>query len=105
MIRRPPRSTLSSSSAASDVYKRQPGQEPADVLDTFASSYYNKAYMWPGLKAHWRTRETSPETTFDQGRIMGGGSTVMGQIALRGTPDDYDEWAQLGAAGWGWNAV
>jgi len=75
------------------------------VLDTFASSYYNKAYIWPGLKAHWRTRETSPETTFDQGRIMGGGSTVMGQIALRGTPDDYDEWARLGAAGWGWSEV
>jgi len=82
-----------------------PGHEPADVLDTFASSYYNKAYMWPGLKAHWRTRETSPETTFDQGRIMGGGSTVMGMVALRGTPDDYDEWARLGAAGWGWNEV
>ena len=82
-----------------------PGQEPADVLDTFASSYYNKAYMWPGLKAHWRTRETSPETTFDQGRIMGGGSTVMGQIALRGTPADYDEWVQLGAEGWSWREV
>jgi 5-(hydroxymethyl)furfural/furfural oxidase len=82
-----------------------PGHEPVDVLDTFASSYYNKAYMWPGLKAHWRTRETSPETTFDQGRIMGGGSSVMGQIALRGTPADYDEWAELGAAGWGWNEV
>ena len=61
--------------------------------------------MWPGLKAHWRTRETSPETTFDQGRIMGGGSTVMGMIALRGTPADYDEWAELGAAGWGWSEV
>ena len=36
---------------------------------------------------------------------MGGGSSVMGQIALRGTPDDYDEWAELGAAGWGWNEV
>ena len=82
-----------------------PGHEPADVLDTFASSYYNKAYMWPGLKAHWRTRETSSETTFDQGRIMGGGSTVMGQIALRGTPADYDEWARLGAAGWSWREV
>jgi 5-(hydroxymethyl)furfural/furfural oxidase len=82
-----------------------PGHEPADVLDTFASSYYNKAYMWPGLKAHWRTRETSPEITFDQGRIMGGSSTVMGMIALRGTPDDYDEWARLGAAGWGWSEV
>lgn len=83
----------------------QPGREPADVLDTFASSYYNKSYKWPGLKAHWRTRETSPETIFDQGRIMGGGSSIMGQIALRGMPADYDEWAELGAAGWSWREV
>src|SRR5664280_3674273 len=32
MIRRPPRSTLSSSSAASDVYKRQSGNRPVVVL-------------------------------------------------------------------------
>src|SRR5665648_1007782 len=32
MIRRPPRSTLSSSSAASDVYKRQEPGSPADPL-------------------------------------------------------------------------
>eukprot|EP00658_Telonema_sp_P-2_P041542 TRINITY_DN2972_c0_g1_i3.p1 TRINITY_DN2972_c0_g1~~TRINITY_DN2972_c0_g1_i3.p1 ORF type:complete len:274 (+),score=73.46 TRINITY_DN2972_c0_g1_i3:127-948(+) len=31
MIRRPPRSTLSSSSAASDVYKRQPKNSPEDA--------------------------------------------------------------------------
>jgi 5-(hydroxymethyl)furfural/furfural oxidase len=82
-----------------------PGAEPADVLDTFASSYYNKSYMWPDLRAHWRTRETSPEVGFDQARIMGGGSTVMGMVALRGTPDDYDEWEQLGAKGWSWRSV
>jgi len=82
-----------------------PGAEPADVLDTFASSYYNKGYMWPGLKCHWRTRETSPATAYDQARIMGGGSSVMGMVALRGTPDDYAEWVELGAAGWGWDAV
>jgi 5-(hydroxymethyl)furfural/furfural oxidase len=82
-----------------------PGHEPADVLDTYTSSYYNSAYKWPGLKAHWRTRDTSPEVTFDQGQVMGGGSTVMGMIALRGTPDDYDTWEKLGAAGWGWNDV
>jgi 5-(hydroxymethyl)furfural/furfural oxidase len=82
-----------------------PGHEPADVLDTYTSSYYNSAYKWPGLKAHWRTRETSPEVTFDQGRIMGGGSSVMGMIALRGLPDDYDGWERLGASGWGWNDV
>jgi 5-(hydroxymethyl)furfural/furfural oxidase len=82
-----------------------PGHEPADVLDTYASSYYNKAYKWPGLKAHWRTRDNSPEVTYDQGRIMGGGSSVMGMIALRGTPDDYDGWERLGATGWGWKDV
>jgi len=82
-----------------------PGAEPADVLDTFASSYYNKAYMWPGLKCHWRRRENSPATAYDQARIMGGGSSVMGMVALRGTPDDYAEWVELGAAGWGWDDV
>jgi 5-(hydroxymethyl)furfural/furfural oxidase len=82
-----------------------PGHEPADVLDTYASSYYNKSYKWPGLKAHWRRRDNSPEVTFDQGRVMGGGSAVMGMIALRGMPDDYDGWERLGAKGWGWNDV
>jgi 5-(hydroxymethyl)furfural/furfural oxidase len=82
-----------------------PGREPADILDTYASSYYNSSYKWPGLKAHWRTGETSPEVPYDQARVMGGGSSVMGMIALRGTPNDYDEWERLGAAGWGWNDV
>jgi 5-(hydroxymethyl)furfural/furfural oxidase len=82
-----------------------PGAEPGDVLDTFASSYYNKAYMWPGLKAHWRRYDNSPATTFDQARIMGGGSSVMGMVALRGMPDDYDDWERSGAQGWAWADV
>ena len=82
-----------------------PGREPADVADTFASSYYNKSYMWPGLKAHWRTRENSPLVTFDQARLMGGGSSVMGMVALRGLPEDYDDWERMGAAGWSWQDV
>ena len=82
-----------------------PGQEPADILDTYPSSYYNKSYMWPALKVHWRERHNSPATGFDQARIIGGGSSVMGMVALRGTPDDYDEWERLGAAGWGWDGV
>ena len=36
---------------------------------------------------------------------MGGGSSVMGMVAYRGTPDDYHEWEALGATGWGWNDV
>ncbi len=82
-----------------------PGSEPADVLDTFASSYYNKSYKWPGLTCHWRNRDNSPATPYDQARIMGGGSSVMGMIALRGMPRDYDDWAAAGADGWAWADV
>jgi len=82
-----------------------PGHEPADVLDTYATSYYNDDYFWPGLKVHWRRKENSPLVGFSQARIMGGGSSVMGMVAYRGTPDDYHEWEALGATGWGWNDV
>ncbi len=82
-----------------------PGGEPVDVLDTYPASYYNAAYFWPELKVHWRLASNSPLTGYSQGRIMGGGSSVMGMVALRGTPDDYAEWEAAGAAGWGWNDV
>jgi 5-(hydroxymethyl)furfural/furfural oxidase len=82
-----------------------PGKEPADVLDTYATSYYNDAYFWPGLKVHWRRKDDSPPMSFLQGRIMGGGSSVMGMVAYRGTPDDYAEWEAHGATGWGWADV
>ena len=82
-----------------------PGGEPADVLDTYPVSYYNLSYAWKGLRGHWRGRDNSSEVAFRQARILGGGSSVMGMVALRGTPHDYDEWAQLGADGWGWDEV
>jgi 5-(hydroxymethyl)furfural/furfural oxidase len=82
-----------------------PGREPVDVLDTYATSYYNDSYFWPDLKVHWRRKDNSPLVGFSQGRIMGGGSSVMGMVAYRGTPDDYAEWEAQGATGWGWNDV
>ena len=81
------------------------GAEPDDVLDSYPRSYYNDAYFWPGLKVHWRRKDNSPPVGFSQGRVLGGGSSVMGMVAYRGTPDDYAEWQALGAAGWGWDDV
>src|SRR5580658_4345779 len=82
-----------------------PGAEPADLLDSYPRSYYNDAYFWPELKVHWRLKNNSPLTGFSQGRVLGGGSSVMGMVAYRGTPDDYAEWQAHGAAGWGWDDV
>jgi 5-(hydroxymethyl)furfural/furfural oxidase len=82
-----------------------PGAEPADVLDSYPRSYYNDSYFWPELKVHWRLKDNSPPVGFSQGRVLGGGSSVMGMVAYRGTPDDYAEWQAQGAAGWGWDDV
>src|SRR3974390_679157 len=36
---------------------------------------------------------------------MGGGSSVMGMLALRGLPGDYARWEGMGARHWGWQDV
>src|SRR5215510_5534670 len=56
------------------------GTPPTDVADNYPSSYFNKSYFWPGLKAHWGNRSNSPESGLPQGRGMGGGGSVMGMI-------------------------
>ncbi|WP_426955686.1 GMC family oxidoreductase [Muricoccus radiodurans] len=40
-----------------------------------------------------------------QGRTLGGGSSVNAMIYIRGQPQDYDTWRELGAEGWGWDDV
>ena len=80
-----------------------PGAVPADILDAYPRSYFNSAYFWPGLTAS--ARLGAPETPYLQARVMGGGSSVMGMWALRGTPADYDAWRDAGASGWGWEDV
>ncbi|MPZ47232.1 MAG: hypothetical protein GEV05_28495 [Betaproteobacteria bacterium] len=75
------------------------------MADVYPASYFNKTYFWPGLKAHWRNFGNSPETALPQGRVVGGGGSVMGMIALRGTAADYDAWEKGGARGWGWTDV
>ena len=82
-----------------------PGQEPADIADTYPTSYFNKSYFWPGLTAHWRSRSNSNATPFPQARVMGGGGSVMGMVAYRGAPRDYADWESAGASGWGWDDV
>ena len=42
------------------------------------------------------------EVYYPRGRVMGGSSSVNGTLAIRGTPEDFDEWAALGNEGWSW---
>ena len=40
-----------------------------------------------------------------RGRVLGGSSALNGLLYVRGQPQDYDRWRQLGNAGWGWADV
>ncbi len=81
-----------------------PGEVPADIRNIFPASYFNSDYFWPGVTAKLRENETTA-VPFLAPRVMGGGSSVMGMIALRGLPSDYDNWERMGARHWGWRDV
>lgn len=40
-----------------------------------------------------------------QANTLGGGSSVNAMVYVRGTPEDYDGWRDLGCEGWGWDDV
>ncbi len=40
-----------------------------------------------------------------QGRTLGGGSSINAMLYIRGQPEDYDGWRDIGCFGWGWDDV
>ena len=81
-----------------------PGAVPAEILDSYPMPLFcGDRFIWPSLKA--RATAASPLKVYEQGRVMGGGSSINVQAANRGLPRDYDDWAQAGAPGWGWDEV
>ena len=40
-----------------------------------------------------------------RGKTVGGTSAINGQVVLRGTPEDYDEWAEWGNDEWAYTKI
>ncbi|MDC3314396.1 GMC family oxidoreductase N-terminal domain-containing protein [Alphaproteobacteria bacterium] len=40
-----------------------------------------------------------------RGKVLGGSSSINGLLYVRGQPDDFNHWQQLGNKGWGWEDV
>jgi 5-(hydroxymethyl)furfural/furfural oxidase len=86
-----------------------PDDVPALIRDIGSRASAEPGWLWPGLlaeaKEHPGSNAPAPLQRFEQARVMGGGSSLMGMFALRGLPSDYDDWEAQGAAGWGWQGV
>lgn len=96
-----PRNTVLLIEAGEDT---PPGAVPPEILDSYPMPlFYGDKYIWPGLTA--RASAKAGPRIYEQGRVMGGGSSINVQSANRGLPRDYDEWVRLGAQGWGWSDV
>ena len=59
----------------------------------------------------WRYR-TEPEPALNgrsldwpRGKVLGGSSSINGLLYVRGQPQDFDQWRQLGNAGWSFDDV
>jgi len=88
------------------------GKVPPEILDSYpGTAYFDPRFHWQDLKVHTevvshnRPEERPPLRKYEQARVLGGGSSINGQLANRGAPTDYDEWEAKGAAGWGWKDV
>jgi 5-(hydroxymethyl)furfural/furfural oxidase len=89
-----------------------PGRIPDDIRASYPGvAYANPAYLWPNLNVatigaqNKRGLSGKVRRGYAQGRILGGGSSINGQMANWGLPNDYDEWERLGAQGWNWDSV
>jgi len=89
------------------------GKVPAEILDSYpGTAYLDPRFHWTELKGstevipHNRPDLPRPPRRKDeQARVLGGGSSINGQLANRGAPTDYDEWEARGASGWSWKDV
>ncbi len=43
--------------------------------------------------------------SWPRGKVLGGSSSINGLLYVRGQPQDFDHWRQLGNTGWAWSDV
>ncbi len=62
----------------------------------------HKTLTW-GYRAEPDPGTAGRAILYPRGRVLGGSSSINGLIYIRGQPEDYDHWAQLGNRGWSWD--
>lgn len=64
----------------------------------------HRTLTW-GFKAEADPGTNGRAINYPRGRVLGGSSSINGMIYVRGQPEDFDHWSQLGNRGWSWDNV
>ena len=84
------------------------GPEDRDIWIHIPAGY---ARLSASRRYDWQfATEPEPElqgraVPWPRGRVLGGSGSINGLVYLRGSPHDYDRWAQAGARGWSYADV
>jgi 5-(hydroxymethyl)furfural/furfural oxidase len=88
------------------------GRVPEAILSSYPGfAYLSSDFTWSDLRVttdrigNDDPNRVRPSRKYEQARVLGGGSSINGQLANRGAPGDYQDWESMGATGWGWDDV
>ncbi|MDO9413988.1 MAG: choline dehydrogenase [Pseudolabrys sp.] len=70
----------------------------------YAKLFTNAKYNWL-YKSEPEPELNGREIIQPRGKVLGGSSSINGLIYLRGQPQDFDHWRQLGNSGWSFDDV
>lgn len=62
----------------------------------------NPEVTWP-FRSEPQAHLNGSQQLLVRGKVLGGSSSVNGNVFVRGDPAEFDNWASMGCTGWGWN--
>lgn len=70
----------------------------------FIKTINDKRFNWC-FKTEKNKNVNNREILFPRGKGFGGSSSINGHLYVRGQPDDYNQWSQLGNYGWSYDDI
>jgi predicted dehydrogenase (TIGR03970 family) len=75
---------------------------PPDLQRGTTSNLGNPEYLWGFVARATEVQEPAP---LPRGKVVGGTGMINGQLFVRGVPEDFEHWVELGCDLWSFEAV
>ena len=70
----------------------------------YGVTYHQKAVNWMYMTEPSPDADNKP-SYWPRGKVMGGSSSINAMVYVRGNPEDFDEWSDMGNPGWSYEDV